>query len=172
MSFDGGMYIYNDHGYIVTMISTQQTWQQSIYNDYECDIWCKLLSTTTETSSSGTTTTYETLYDWQGNIQYTSDDHHYEYNDYGYVIKAYTQQNGMNQQVLYSYDCEDWCRLLTTRTIIGEDEELVEHYEWDGNRVSHSNGYDVYNKEGYVTESFLEAATTTTLTQYSYDCLP
>lgn len=172
MSFDGGMYIYNDHGYVLTMISSQQDWQQSIQNDYACDVWCQLLSTTTETTSSGTTSSYETIYEWDGNTQYTEDEHYYEYNDYGYLVEAYTQQNGVTQQVLYSYDCDDWCRLTTIRTISNETEEVVEHYEWNGNTVSHSNGYDMYNEYGYITESFLEATTTSTLTQYSYDCNP
>lgn len=175
MTFDGGMYVYNNYGYIVAMTSEQQDWQQNISNVYDCDIWCRLLSVTTQTTSSQTTTSYETFYNWDGNIQYVESDNYYAYNNYGYIEETYLEQNGIATQVLYSYDCDDWCRILsiTTRTISDETEdEIVESYDWNGNTVSHSSGYEIYNEYGYVTESFLEAMATITLTQYSYDCTP
>ena len=175
MTFEGGVYTYNDYGYIVSMISSQQDWEQDIQNEYQCDIWCKLLSTTTHTTSSNTTTTYETIYEWVLNIQYTQEDHYYEYNDYGYVIEIYTQQNGVEQRIFYSYECDDWCRIVEIKTITESDEseeEVVDSYEWEGNTVYHIHGFDTYNEHGYLTDSYVETTSTITSTQYSYDCLP
>ena len=173
MNFDGGYLEYNDYGYMVTTASLQQDWQQILTYSYDCDRWCKLLSVGTETISSGNATSYEELYTWDGNTQYLNDEDHHTYNEYGYIVESYTQRNGVETQIGYTYNCQDWCRLqsmVTTTTSEVDTQEIVEEYEWTDNMMNRSDGYDLFNEYGYVTETYTEGLSATTLTQFLYQC--
>lgn len=166
---------FNEYGYQTNSETEYEGWLVLTEATYECDGWCKMLSTT---SSQGYDTSSlevsETLYDWTDNKQSQGDSRYWVYNDMGYVIEMHDEGDGFSNTSFYDYDCgEVWCKLVkitTQNTSNGETDELFTSYSWEGNTQLAPNGSTEYNDYGYITHRTTESSVGTSEQFYTYDC--
>jgi len=174
---------YNDYGYITKSNSTYDGYISNVINSYECDGWCKVLSSYYEGGSSAEELDVtETEYTWEDNTQYQSTNgldasRFWVYNDMGYVIEYYDEGSGYNTTSRYEYSCDDhWCKLEKTTTILqmeGQEatESIVEH-EWNGNQNNFDGGYKRYNEYGYLIAIEFSSPGSISLEEFTYQCDP
>jgi hypothetical protein len=125
--------------------------------------------------------TQEVDYTWDGFIQEATD-WHAEYNDYGYITKSNSSFDGYISNVIISYECEGWCKVVNTYHEDGTSPEDIEttetQYNWEGNtqyQVGHGWGsetarYWKYNEMGYVIEYYDEGDGYNSMTTNEYSC--
>jgi hypothetical protein len=176
-----GLVHFNESGLI---LSSEMTYESGVYqstvNQYECDAWCKL----TQSRSTTTTDDYETIlemnYAWRGNEAEISGTYSgsAQYNAQGYLLnQTLDYGNGTSYQSTMTYDCNEWCKPLTsvTETSSNGTTTVTEQiYTWQGLSADISGTYQgraVYNSLGYMTAQELDYGngTSNSLTM-TYNC--
>ena len=102
---------YNAHGYLLnqTLDYGNGTSYQSTMT-YDCNEWCKPLTSVTETNSNGTTTLTEQIYTWQGLSADISGTYQGRavYNSSGYMTaQELDYHNGTSSSLTMTYNCGD-----------------------------------------------------------------
>lgn len=165
---------FNDYGYQLTSETEYEGWMVLTENTYECDGWCKLLSSTSsqgyDASSMEIT---ETTYQWNDNTQ-IQDVRYWVYNEMGYVLEFHDERDGFSNTTTYEYECNDtWCKLMKGTTVTTNDEgtdQMATSYSWEGNTRTDPNGSTRFNDYGYITHRITESTVGVSEQLYTYDC--
>ncbi|MEC7985022.1 MAG: hypothetical protein VX278_07655 [Myxococcota bacterium] len=97
---------YNDYGYMTYMFDEGAGWENSASYEYDCDgTWCRLMSYTAVQVIEGERENTSIEYLWEGNRQ-SWDQGYYEYNDFGYPIEYFEENEYSRNWYRYTYDCE------------------------------------------------------------------
>ena len=157
-----GSATYNAHGLV---LEQSMNYGNGVYSElsmsYDCDVWCRPMTSLTETTSNGQTTIIDQSYVWDGNTAMISGSYSGSatYNDRGYIL----QQNmsygeGISSEFSMTYDCGSWCRPMISHTESRSNGQMTiidQRYEWDGDRATISGTYSgsaTYNAHGYLLE--------------------
>ena len=163
-------------------------------------MWCKALSSTSETQIGESTIISRMTAEWDGNTQYTTSSTTQNgvtteytstsvYNEYGYILSTETIGPNYFYSISTTYDCssEIWCKVLSTtgETRTGDQSiPLDVSYEWDGNTqraiapetqdemTPESIHVNVYNDYGYALSTEISNESYSQSLRYTYDCSP
>ena len=165
---------HNEYGYITKSYSTSDGYISNSNISYECDGWCKVLTSVYESGDSAESLNTTTVnYTWEGNTQFQGL-RYWVYNDLGYVIEQYDEGNGYSTTTTYTYDCnETWCKTLQSTTLLDTTEgqtESISQYTWEDNRQILENGSKLFNEYGYILEMEFSSPGSVTLETFTYEC--
>lgn len=165
---------YNEYGYLTKSNSSFDGYISNSIISYECDGWCKVLTTFYETGSSAEDLSATAVtYTWEGNTQFQGA-RYWIYNDLGYVIEQYDEGSEYSTTTSYTYDCnETWCKPTASTTLLETAEgptESTSQYTWEGNRQILDNGYKLFNEHGYLLELEISSPGSVSLETFTYEC--